>query len=138
LAKRLLADNERRVQVGTMAPIDVVQAQSEVARNEENVIVAEAAIKTAEDRLRALIFDPSSPDFWTVSIEPSDKAPFPVQSIDVDAAVRHALADRTDLELTKNGLAQTDISVRYLHNQSMPEVNAVAAYTTAAVGGVLL
>ena len=65
LAKRLLADNEKRVQIGTMAPIDIVEAQSEVARNEESVIVAEAAIKQAEDRLRALIFDPAAPDFWT-------------------------------------------------------------------------
>ena len=59
-------DNEKRVQIGTMAPIDIVEAQSEVARNEEAVIVAEAAIKQAEDRLRALIFDPASPDFWTI------------------------------------------------------------------------
>ena len=50
-----------------MAPIDIVEAQSEVARNEETVIVAEAAIKQAEDRLRALIFDPAMPDFWNVT-----------------------------------------------------------------------
>ena len=68
LARRLLADNQKRVQIGTMAPIDIVEAESEVARNDEAVIVAEAAIKQAEDRLRALIFDPSSPDFWTVTI----------------------------------------------------------------------
>ena len=47
--ERLLGDNEKRVQIGTMAPIDIVEAQSEVARNEETVIVAEAAIKQAED-----------------------------------------------------------------------------------------
>ena len=41
-----------------MAPIDIVEAESEVARNEETVIVAEAAI-AAEDRLRVLIFDPA-------------------------------------------------------------------------------
>ena len=76
LAKRLLADNERRVQIGTMAPIDIVEAQSEVARNDESVIVAEAAIKQAEDRLRALIFDPATPDFWTIGIEPTETAPF--------------------------------------------------------------
>src|SRR4029079_3795810 len=70
LAKRLLADNEKRVQIGTMAPIDIVEAQSEVARNEESVIVADAAIKQAEDRLRALVFDPDMPDFWTLTIEP--------------------------------------------------------------------
>ena len=41
LARRSLADNEKRVQIGTMAPIDIVEARSEVARNDEAVIVAE-------------------------------------------------------------------------------------------------
>ena len=72
LARRLLGDNEKRVQIGTMAPIDIVEAQSEVASNQETVIVAEAAIKQAEDRLRALIFDRRSPDFWTITLEPTD------------------------------------------------------------------
>jgi outer membrane protein TolC len=55
LAKRLLADNEKRVQIGTMAPIDIVEAQAEVARNEESVIVAEASIKSAaRARLRSV------------------------------------------------------------------------------------
>ena len=48
-----------------MAPIDIVQAQAEVATNESSVIVAEAAIKAAQDNLRALILDPGAPDFWT-------------------------------------------------------------------------
>ena len=36
------------------------------------MIVAQASIKQAEDRLRALIFDPSIPDFWNLTLEPSD------------------------------------------------------------------
>ena len=54
-----------------MAPIDIVQAQAEVASNEERVIVAEAAIKAAQDNLRALILDPGTPDFWNVVFEPT-------------------------------------------------------------------
>ena len=52
LAERSLHDNQRRVEVGTLAPIDIVQAQAEVAINEQNVIVAQASIKREEDRLR--------------------------------------------------------------------------------------
>ena len=138
LAKRLLADNEKRVQIGTMAPIDIVEAQSEVARNEESVIVAEAAIKQAEDRLRALIFDPKMPDFWTVSLEPSDSLPFTPQAVDVDSAVRKAIANRTDVQTSKNSLERNDISIRYFRNQILPQVNATAAYRSNAVGGVFL
>src|SRR5213076_2509154 len=104
LSKRLLADNEKRVQIGTMAPIDVVEAQSEVARNEETVIVAEAAIAQAEDRLRALIFNPSSPDFWDVQIEPIETMPYEAQAVDVTAAMRRALDRRTDVRLARTSL----------------------------------
>ncbi len=138
LAKRLLADNEKRVQIGTMAPIDIVEAQSEVARNEESVIVAEAAIKQAEDRLRVLIFDPAMPDFWTVSIQPSDTLPFTAQAVDIDGAVRRAVANRTDLQVSKNTLARNDISIRYFRNQILPDVSAQATYRSNAVGGVFL
>ena len=46
-------NNKSRVQIGTMAPIDIIEAEAEVARNEEAVIIAEAAITGAEDALRA-------------------------------------------------------------------------------------
>jgi outer membrane protein TolC len=138
LAKRLLGDNEKRVQIGTMAPIDIVEAQAEVARNDESVIVAEAAIRQAEDRLRALIFDPAMPDFWNLSIEPTDTAPFQQQALDVDSAIRNALATRSDLLRTRNTLEQNDINIRYLRNQILPEVNANLSYGIFGVGGVQL
>ena len=59
LAQQSLKDNRARVEIGTMAPIDIVQAEAEVAQREESLILAEAAISRAEDRLRALVFNPS-------------------------------------------------------------------------------
>jgi outer membrane protein TolC len=138
LAKRVLGDNEKRVQIGTMAPIDIVEAQSEVARNEESVIIAQAAIKRAEDQLRALIYDPGSPDFWILTIEPSETAPFQAQSLNVDEAMRRALANRIDIKQAKNGLEHGDINLRYYRNQSLPDVSAQLTYSSAAVGGVQL
>ena len=138
LAKRLLADNEKRVQIGTMAPIDIVEAQSEVARNEESVIVAEAGIKQAEDHLRALVFNPSNPDFWTQTIEPTESMPFVPQAVDVEAAVRRALTNRTDIALAKNELEKSDINIRYYKNQTLPDVNAQATYQSVGAGGTRL
>jgi outer membrane protein len=138
LAKRLLADNEKRVQIGTMAPIDIVEAQSEVARNEEAVIVAESGIGQAEDRLRALIFNPSSPDFWDVRIEPTDTVPYNTQAVDVATAVRHALDRRTDVRSAHTSLSRSEISIKFFHNQTLPEINAQASYASNAVGGTVL
>jgi outer membrane protein len=136
LAKRLLSDNERRVQIGTMAPIDIVEAQSEVARNEEAVIVAEAGIRQAEDRLRALIYDPAMPDFWNVVIEPTESMSFTPQAIDTDAAIRRALSNRTDVALAKNSLAQSEVNIRFHTNQTLPQVDAQANYSSNGLGGV--
>lgn len=138
LAKRALADNEKRVQIGTMAPIDIVEAQSEVARNEESVIVAEAAIKQAEDRLRALIFDPSTPDFWTMTIEPSQSMPFAPVAVDADAATRRAIGSRTDVQLARNSIERSEVNLKFFRSQTLPEVNASLNYQATAVGGTTL
>ncbi len=138
LAKRALADNEKRVQIGTMAPIDIVEAQSEVARNEEAVIVAEAAIKQAEDRLRALIFDPSTPDFWTLTIEPSQAMPFAPVAVDADAATRRAIDARTDVQLAKNSIERSEVNLKFFKGQTLPEVNATLNYNAVGVGGSTL
>ncbi len=138
LAKRALADNEKRVQIGTMAPIDIVEAQAEVARNEETVIVAEAAIKQAEDRLRALILNPSSPDFWTTSLEPGEQMPFAAVSVDVEGAIRKAIDSRTDVKLAKNSIEKSDINLKFFRSQVLPEINANVSYQANAVGGAQL
>jgi outer membrane protein len=138
LAQQSLSDNRKRVEIGTLAPIDIVQAQAEVASNEERVIVAEALIKRAQDNLRALILDPSATDFWTTTFEPSDAAPFQEQAIDIDAAVRNALDKRADLRSAKNSIERSDIDIRYLRNQILPDINAQATYITRGVGGVQL
>jgi len=135
LAQQSLKDNQKRVEIGTMAPIDIVQAQAEVASNESGVIVAEAQIRAAQDKLRALIFDPADPKFWDVALEPTDEAPFLEQQIDVQAAVRNALDKRTDLRSAKNTLEQGDVNIRYFNNQIKPDVNAQLSYITTGVGG---
>src|SRR5215471_3982718 len=91
LAKRSLHDNQVRVEAGTMAKIDIVTSEAEVASNEEAVITGEAAIQSAEDQLRALIMNPSQPGFWTTTFNPSDQATMAPRSIDVDVAVKNAL-----------------------------------------------
>lgn len=138
LSRQSLKDNQKRVEIGTMAPIDIVQGQAEVATNESSVIVAEAAIKQAQDTLRALILDPATPEFWTVVFEPSDMPSFDARTIDVDAAVRNALDKRSDIRAAKNALEQSDINIKYYGNQLKPDVNANVGYNPIGVGGAQL
>jgi outer membrane protein TolC len=135
LTRQSLKNNERRVEVGTMAPIDIVQAQAEVAANEESVIVAEGQIRGAEDRLRTLIMNPSQPDFWTTRLEPSEQPTLSPQPVDVDGAIANALANRTDIAQAKKEIEQTDIGLRYNRNQQLPSVDLTAAYDLVGTAG---
>lgn len=135
LARQQFRNNQRRVEVGTMAPIDIVEAEAEVARNDEALIVAEANIRSAEDRLRALMLNPGRPDFWALRIEPAEQPALQPQAIDVDGAITNALANRTDLIETRKLIEQSDISVRYFSNQRLPDVNLNATYNAIAFGG---
>jgi outer membrane protein TolC len=135
LARESLRNNRARVEIGTMAPIDIVEAQAEVAQREESVILAEAQIDRTEDALRALIYDPSMPDFWTVRLEPAELPPFEPVMVDPDAAVRAALDRRTDLQQARKTLEANDVSIRYFRNQTLPDIRASVDYGLTGLGG---
>jgi len=136
LSQQSLKDNRARVEIGTMAPLDIVQAEAEVATREEAVIVAEAAIERLMDTLRTLVYNPSSPEFWNARIEPTDALTFTPVTVDVDGAVKNALSDRTDLVSARKNLEINDVSIRYFRNQSLPDVTASVNYSTRAIGGL--
>jgi outer membrane protein len=138
LAQESLRNTRSRVEIGTLAPIDVVQAESEVAGREEAVILAEAAIGQTEDQLRSIIFDPSTPDFWTMSLQPTDTAPFQLQAVDVPAAVSRALAERTDLISARKRLEITDYNLKYFKNQTLPNLDVRFDYNSTGLGGTQL
>ena len=135
LSQRALKDNEARVEVGTVPPIDILETQAEVSRNEEGVIINEAQIKTLEDNLRTLIMNPTQGDFWTARIVPVDQPQVSPEALDVDAAVANALSNRTDIAQARKELEQTDIGIKFARNQKLPAVNAIVNYGLAGVGG---
>jgi outer membrane protein TolC len=135
VARQSYKNNQRRVEVGTMAQIDIIQAEAEVARQEETVIVRQGQIDTAEDGLRALIMNPSQPDFWTTKIEPAEQPVLTPAPIDVEAAVRNALANRTDLAQLKKQIESVDLDIKFNQNQKMPALDVSAAYGLTGVGG---
>ena len=137
LAQQSFRDNRARVEIGTMAPLDIVQAEAEVAQREEGVILAEAAISRAEDTLRALI---SNPGGSAGLLEHAPRAgrrgrPSSRCTVDTDAAVRNALANRTDLVASRKQIEANDISIRYFRNQSLPDVNALVNYSAIGLAG---
>ena len=135
LSKESLKNNERRVEVGTIPPIDIVEAQAEVSRNEEAVIIGESQVKSFEDALRTLVMNPNQPDFWAVHIVPSEQPVLTPRALDVDGAIQNALGQRTDLAQAHREIDQTDITMKFARNQKLPALNAIVNYGLAGVGG---
>jgi outer membrane protein len=136
LARQSLKNNQRRVEVGMAAPIDIISAEAEVARNEESVILRQGDIEAAQDAMRTLIMNPTQPEFWTTRIEPSEQPALSPQPIDVEGAITNAYANRTDIAQLKKTIESAEINIKFNENQKLPSIDLQARYGLRGVGGV--
>jgi len=135
LATKLVEDNQARVEVGTLAPLDVVQAQAEQATRRQAVATTQAAVRTAELVLKRLIVNGTDDPYWVANIEPIDRPTYSTESLDVGGAVRKALASRTDIEQSRKQIESNDVSLKSLSDQKLPALDLTASYGLAGIGG---
>ncbi|HEY6360763.1 MAG TPA: TolC family protein [Vicinamibacterales bacterium] len=135
LAERLVSDNRARVEVGTMAPLDIVQAEAEVATRRQFVAQAEAMWRTSELELKRLIVNGTDDPLWRATIDPTDRPTFVPEALDVEGAVRRALEMRTDLAQGRKTLDSNDVTLQLLGNQRLPFVDLTANYGMQGLGG---
>jgi outer membrane protein TolC len=138
LATKLVQDNQIRVEVGTMAPIDVVQAQAEQATRRQGLVTAENAKRVAELALKRLIVSGTEDPNWVATLDPVDRPDFQSEPIDIETAIRTALSQRTDLEIAKKNVENNTTTVSFLRNQTLPIVDLQVNYGVQGVGGPYL
>ncbi len=137
LAARLVQDNQSRVEIGTLAPIDIVTAQAEQATRRQALVQAQATVRTNELSLKRLIVSGTDDPLWTSSINPVDRPPSTPEPINLEAAVTRALATRTDLQQSKNNLQINDINLQNQVDATRPQLNLVANYGLNGIGGTI-
>src|SRR6185436_954867 len=135
LASKLVQDNQTRVEIGTMAPIDVVQAQSEQATRRQALVVAQSTRRTAELTLKRLIVAGTGDPNWTAALDPVDRPDFQPQTIDIEAAVRRALDERTDIAIAKKTVEANDVTLKLLVDQLKPQIDLQTSYGLQGLGG---
>jgi outer membrane protein TolC/Spy/CpxP family protein refolding chaperone len=135
LATKLVQDNQVRVEVGTMAPIDVVQAQAEQATRRQGLVTAESNRRTAELALKRLVVSGTADPNWNATINPTDRPEFRAEPVDVEAAIRRALGERTDLEIARKNVQSNTLTMSYLRNETLPAVNLQVNYGVQGIGG---
>ena len=135
LAQELARQNKIRVDAGQIPPLDLVQAEAEIAQRRENLIRANATAKDAEDRLRRLIVDPADASLWRTHIDPIEEPTGHDSLPDIDAAVANALNGRYDLARAGHELENATTTVEFLSNQKLPDVRLETSYRGSGLGG---
>jgi outer membrane protein len=127
LAQELLELNRRKVEVGTLAPIEITQAEAGVAEREEAVILAEASRRDAEDQLRAFMAIPREDPRWSRPIEPTLKPEFVEVPVNVEQRLDQALATRPELDAARRARRNAELTERASRNQLKPQLDLVAS-----------
>lgn len=127
LAKDLYDLNKKKVEVGTLAPIEITQAEAGVASREEGVIVAETGLATAEDNLRRLLGYPKDSPVWGQTLTPTDSPSFEPKNPDLEASISKALDARPELAGAREDLRNRELSEKVAKNALLPDLKLVAS-----------
>ena len=135
LAEQLVADNRARVEVGTMAPIDVVQARSEAAARRQLLAQAVETQRTTELALKELIVGGTSDELWLMEINPTDQPRVEATPVDLQEAVHAALEQRTDVSRARRQLDMNEATLDNLRNSTLPALDLIGSYQLTGQGG---
>jgi outer membrane protein TolC len=135
ISLKLVQDNQARVEIGTLAPIDIKSAEAEAANRRLTLVQAQATVRTAELALKRLIVTGTDDPMWSSSINPTDRPAATPEPINVDAAVQRALRDRTDVQQSLNNLKISDLNLRNQVDLTRPQLNFTFNYGLSGLGG---
>ncbi|BDU72488.1 TolC family protein [Mesoterricola silvestris] len=126
LAQKQLKENTIRMQVGTMAPIDVTSAEAQVAQAEQDIIKAEAALANARDALvRSLYPNAERP----AALDTTDSPTLAHIQLDEAAATKMAIDRRVELKSARIGKDIAQLNAKVAQNRTLPTLSAFGTYT---------
>ena len=134
-ARGQVASNERQAKEGTLAPIDVVEAQTQVSRFQLAVASGQQALTEAENRLKRLMLADRNAAAWNQPIVPADLTERPAPTLGLDEAVKIALVRRPELKALDSVRAQNEVDRTFFRNQAKPLVNLTGGTTLAGLAG---
>ena len=134
-AKDLQRLVKSQVLVGTLAPIETLQAESEVASREEFLLTAQDAIEDNQDKLKNILNIEFLSSEGLKPIYPSTPANIQIEEIDIKESMKMALANRPDYLGKKKDLENKDILVKYQENQIYPSVDLVGSMGLNGLSG---
>src|SRR5439155_8593951 len=124
-AEKTLSDNRRQVQIGTMAPIDVVQAEAAVAQRQEQMVTTSYTADQTQDRVKRLMTNLADPALVLAQLNPVDapRKPDPGDIMSLEDAIRYALESRPEIRAIDMQLQNSEIELKYNKKQLLQSHN---------------
>jgi outer membrane protein TolC len=138
LAEKTLSDNKKQVEIGTLAPIEIVRAQSQVATNQQSLIVAKTQLELnqllVKNALSRALVDPALIEAEVIPTDTmritNEEAVVPSQDL-----INDALTHRPELAESRLDLTNRAVSMKAVKNALLPSVDLFAYYGGQGLGG---
>jgi outer membrane protein TolC len=139
LARKLYDDNKRQVEIGSLAPLDITNAESQVAATERDLLISQATVQQDELQLKNLLSrnGTADPVLSTVRIMPIDRIVIPEKDDfqSLPDMVQKAFANRTDLAAEKENLRGLEVSALGTRNGVLPTAQVFGVDSDAGLAG---
>lgn len=134
-ARTQLESNQRQVEKGILAPIDVVAATAQITNFEQGVYIAQEDVTRAENTLKTLLLADRSSAEWRRPITPVSPVSLEPPRVGLDIALTEALKNRPELTELETNFAINEINEDYFRDQTKPQIDLVASYTSQGLAG---
>lgn len=127
LSRRSLMETRTKVDVGTLAQLEIKQSEAQAATSEADLITAQRNLALQENILKSLLASEYA-DWYNIRIVPEEKLIAVPISFDIQESWRRGLTLRPDLQQARVDIERRDINLRYLKNQMFPALDLVGTY----------
>ncbi len=134
LAQELHDRNRIKVEVGTLAPFELVQSEAGIAQREGNIIRDRATVGDAADELLRLLNVPQG-DMWIKELVPETEPTVLSMDFNVDQAISTALEARSELRAQELSVENLQIDAEFFENQMRPQADLRVGYSVSSLDG---
>ncbi|HYJ90394.1 MAG TPA: TolC family protein, partial [Pyrinomonadaceae bacterium] len=134
-ARAQLESNQRQVERGVLAPIDIVEATAQITTFEQNVYSAQETVTQNENTLKTLLLPDRTSAEWSQPITPVSPIALEAPHVPLETATADALKNRPELEQLQLNLDSNSIDERFYRNQTKPQIDLFATTTSQGLAG---
>jgi outer membrane protein TolC len=137
LAQRTLNENQQKVEIGTLAQVDLIPTKAQVATVNDQLVQGRYAITTAEDQIKKLVSSDKDGSMFLMRLRAQDLPlrPDAVEIPTLEEAVRIALENRPEMRQAQLDLKSKGVEVEYTKNQRLPILDVTGAFDQNGLGG---